>query len=156
MENELSKYLTRAMKLCSRSETCTFDMRQKLTQWLIQEEDVEKILEELTRQSFIDDNRYAKALVKDKTYLNKWGKQKTRYFLKMKNIGDKTIQDALDEIQQDEYQNMVEKELHKKFFTLKNHPPLKQKSSLVSFGQNRGYEFELIMNIVEKLIKPLR
>ena len=152
MEKDISRQLSKAMKLCSISEKSAYDIEKKLKDWQVDEENIPKIIFLLKEQSFIDDRRFAGSVARDKTFLNKWGKMKTGYYLRMKKIDDAFIREALNEIDQDEYLEMMHKELMKKASSLKKHPPLKQKSALVSFGQSRGYEFDLILELVDKIL----
>ena len=58
--------LHRAAALCSSSEHCIADIREKLSRWGIGEPDARTIVERLVQERFIDEGRYAIAFAKDK------------------------------------------------------------------------------------------
>ena len=66
------KALQRAQALCARQERCSHDIRLKLRQWKLSNADIEKIVKQLIADSFINDERYAKMFVRDKSKFNKW------------------------------------------------------------------------------------
>ena len=59
--------LHRAAALCSSSEHCIADIREKLSRWGIGEPDARTIVERLVQERFIDEGRYAIAFAKDKS-----------------------------------------------------------------------------------------
>lgn len=58
--------LHRSAALCSSSEHCIADIREKLSRWGIGEPDARTIVERLVQERFIDEGRYAIAFAKDK------------------------------------------------------------------------------------------
>ena len=143
--------LTKAMRICSQRELCFYDIETKLESWGVIKPDSHKILDILLKENFINEERYAKAFVKDKFNYNKWGKIKIVSHLKAKQIPAATIAAALDAIDNDEYIGAIEALLksHKKTIKAKNDYELKAK--LIRFGLSRGFEsallYELIGNI---------
>ena len=73
--------LHRAAALCSSSEHCITDIREKLSRWGIGELDARTIVERLVQERFIDEERYAIAFAKDKFRFSGWGRIKIRYAL---------------------------------------------------------------------------
>ena len=78
--------LHRAAALCSSSEHCITDIREKLSRWGIGELDARTIVERLVQERFIDEERYAIAFAKDKFRFSGWGRIKIRYALQQKRI----------------------------------------------------------------------
>lgn len=87
--------LHRAAALCSSSEHCIADIREKLSRWGIGEPDARTIVERLVQERFIDEERYAIAFAKDKFRFSGWGRIKIRYALQQKRIGNSDIVNAL-------------------------------------------------------------
>jgi regulatory protein len=137
--------LDRLMKICSQSEKSVFDVRQKLHEWGI-EEDADKIISRLITDQFIDDGRFARAFVRDKIKFNKWGRIKVKFLLKGKQISQLIIDEALSSVSEEEYSEIVIGELEKKLKSLKNMNSFQTKSKLYAFGQQRGYEQELLFS----------
>lgn len=140
--------LTKAMAICSRSEHCPDDIRSKLQLWGVGETDIVRIISELTRENFINEKRYAEAFVKDKFRYNKWGKVKIRAGLKMKKIPGEIIKTALDSIDDETYRKTIEDliSVHRRSVKAKNQYDLKGK--LLRYGLSKGFESELLYNIL--------
>ena len=103
----------------------------------------ELIINQLIKENFIDDLRFAKAYVNDKIKLNKWGKQKIAASLQNR-VNHEALQEAFDDFDRNTYQDIVFQELKKKDKTLKNLDFYQRKRKLSEFGYSRGYEFEWV------------
>ena len=143
--------LARIQKICSVQEKCSFDVRRKLFDWSIEEKEVERIINCLVYDKFIDDNRFAKSFVREKFRINKWGRIKITYTLKQKRIPKSTIDLALEEIEEEEYLQVLETELIKKKKSIKAKNQFDLKGKLLRFGQSKGFETEYILRIIENL-----
>lgn len=139
------------MKLCSQSEKCVFDIKKKLFDLKLPEEDIQNILEILISNNYLNEYRYAISYTKDKLKFNKWGKNKISYLLKQKKISPNIIQTALDDIESIEYENILLQLIQKKYHTIKAFDPYYQKIKLIQFGLNRGFELELIQYVIKEL-----
>lgn len=148
--NSIKSALAKAMALCASHEYCSSDIRAKLTSWGIRNEDAEKIILTLKKEKFIDDSRYASAFVKDKLKQNKWGKVKVAAHLRAKNLSGEIIQNALDEIDDGFYINMIRETInaHRKFVKAKNQFDMKGK--LLRFALSKGFESHLVYDILNE------
>ena len=95
--------LRKAASYCSIAEHCIEDVNNKLQKWNVPAEWHEPIIDRLIADGFIDENRYAKAFVVDKFRLNKWGKTKIALALKLKGVSKEDISEALELIDEGEY-----------------------------------------------------
>ncbi len=141
--------LSRLMKLCSKSEKSVFEIKQKLKQWGLDSK-IDLIITKLKSEKFIDDLRFAKAFSNDKFLFNKWGKIKIKYLLNRHQISGNIIDEALSQINEEDYSKMVEEEMTKKNQSLKISNLFKRKARLYSFGSQRGYESDLINRFLNK------
>ncbi len=151
MEYKLA--LLKAQRLCSKQEKCKFDIRRKLEQWNISAENVEKIIDHLVKEKFIDEQRYAEAFVRDKLKFNKWGRIKISYHLKQRNIAEDTITEALKAIDNEEYGKILEKLLRDKLGNLKFKNDQRNFEKLISFAYNKGFSYEESSSIVKQLLQ---
>lgn len=153
---DFNKALAKMMDVCSRTEKCTRDVRDKLRKWELPESQITTIIEQLKEQKFIDDDRYAKAFVRDKSKFNRWGKTKIRYHLQAKGISAEVIAIALKEIKEDKYQEQLEQILRNKIRGMLPIEDLyKAKAKLIRFAASRGFEAGLIYAAVDKLLKEI-
>lgn len=153
---DTNKALAKIMNLCARAEKCSWDVREKLKKWELTGDQINEIVQKLYDQKFVDDTRYAKAYVKDKSQFNYWGKTKIRYHLQAKRISTEVISDALDEIDEESYHEQLEYLLRKKIRSLiPIEDSYQAKAKLVRFSASRGFEPSLIYSVVDRLLKEI-
>jgi len=149
-ENEA---LLRLQKICSQQEKCLFDINRKLMEWKIPVNQAKNILEKLLDNHFVDELRYSKSFVRDKFRLNEWGRIKLEYALRQKKINEKIIQDALAEIDETTYHDLVVELLKKKSKTLKDNDISIIKAKLIRFAQSKGFEYNVIRQALQTISK---
>ena len=143
------KALNRAMYLCSRGEKCKSDIRKKLYDWKAKPEEYDKIIKELEKQQFIDEKRYTSYYVKDKFRFNKWGRIKIKAMLFQKQIPEKLIFEALNQIKEEDYLEMLTNVIKAKQKQINEPDPYKKKTKLLQFASGRGFEPSLILQVLE-------
>lgn len=142
----------RIARICSRSEECSSDIRKKIKELGADEELCEKILQRLTEEKFVDDDRYVRAYVRDKFRINKWGKVKMRYYLKMKGIPVEIIEAGFEEIDPEEYTNLLVKTMKEKAKSVRKSNKFEKMGQVIRFAQGRGFEPELIHRYLNSAI----
>jgi regulatory protein len=143
--------LEKAMAQCSRREYCSDDIRNKLSLWGVDNDDIGKILRILISDNFINEPRYATAFVRDKFKYNKWGKVKISAHLRGKKVPQDIISSALESIDNDLYIKLLREliEAHRKSVKAKNQYDLKAK--LLRYGLSKGFESNLLYDILNDL-----
>lgn len=139
----------RAASLCSASECCKADISDKLRRWQMSATEVERIVTRLESERFIDESRYAKAFVRDKYRFNKWGIVKISQLLRMKHISDADIDCALEEIDRQEYLNILRDLLRSKQKDVRAASDYEKTMKLVHFAMGRGFEADDIRQILK-------
>lgn len=139
--------LNKSMNNASRREMCAKDMREKTKHWGASEEESDKIIEILIKEKFIDELRYARAFVNDKSRYNKWGRIKITAALKMKGINSDLVKTAIDDIDEDFYRKTLEDLLKSHGKSIKARNDYEYKAKLMRFGLSRGFESWLINEI---------
>lgn len=140
--------LNKSMAICSKSEKCIADIEKKLMQWEISTDAIQEIISTLVEQKFIDEVRYAKFYVRDKFRFNRWGKRKITYMLKGKGIPSATVFEAIQEIDDNEYFNVLVELLKSKLHRTKFRDNYEKKAKLLSFAQGRGFEYDIISEAI--------
>lgn len=135
--------LLRLQKLCSSSEKSEYEVRKKLAGWGLEKENT-RIIERLKEENFLNSARFAQAFTHDKLTINKWGKMKVRYQLRNHQIPDDIIEKVLSAVDDNFYIEMVASELKKKSESINESNIYKLKAKLYAFGNQRGYESNLI------------
>ncbi len=150
-EYSFDELLHKAASYCSISEHCISELELKLKAWGIESEVSDKIIDRLKEEDFINEKRYCIAFVKDKFRFNKWGKIKISYALKQKGLENSLITNALNTIDEGEYQEMLAVLLKAKLKTIKWEYEYEKMGKLFNFAQSRGFESAIIDKVVRNL-----
>jgi len=145
-------FLAKAAALCSKGEKCEFEIRQKLKLWEVSEQNADAVIDYLIAEKFIDNERFTRAFVRDKLKFEKWGKLKISAHLKQKRIPEKLISSVFLEIDKISYKKNLEEILKSKLKTEKEPDKMKLKQKLFRFAASRGFESDLIMQIINKIV----
>ncbi len=143
--------LVKAAALCRKVERCEADVRTKLAEWNISEADIEKIITRLKEDKFLDEARFSSMAVRRGLQINKWGKVKIAYNLRVKKVADPFIEKALSEINDKEYIETLRDLLKSKDVGLNYKNKYEHRAKLFSFALSRGFESELINEAVKEI-----
>ena len=130
--------------LCAQAEHCEKEMRDKLKRWDVDDAAQDRIIQRLISERYIDDERYARAFVKDKIRYNKWGRRKVQQALWLKHIDPEIQQRVLEEIDDSEYLDVLRPLLCQKRKTVKAESDYELNQKLVRFALGRGFTFDII------------
>lgn len=142
--------LARAMKLCSVKEYAPSEVGQKLLNWGLTEEEADTILNTLKEEKFLDEFRMARYYANDKFRFNKWGKIKIKFMLLQKKLSHEAINQALDQINEQEYLTVLKEEIAKKRKTIKDTDEYHIRAKLFQFVSGRGFEPEAIHKVLKE------
>ena len=131
--------------LCAQAEHCQQEMRDKMRRWELDETVQNRIIDRLIKERYVDDERYARAFVKDKIRYNKWGRRKVQQALWQKHIDAEIQQRVLDEIDEKEYLDILRPLLKQKRKSIKAESDYELNQKLIRFALGRGFGFDIIM-----------
>ena len=143
--------LNKAATYASRCEHCESEVREKLLVWGGSNEETEEIIAYLVEERYIDNQRYANSYTRDKFRFNHWGKYKISMMLRSKDIGNDVIEEALNQIEEEEYLDKLEQMLKDKLRSLKYSSEYEKKGKLFKFAQSRGFESSAISKVIDSL-----
>lgn len=135
--------------LCAQAEHCEQEMRDKMKRWEIDKAVQDRVLQRLIEERYIDNERYARAFVKDKIRYNKWGRRKVQQALWMKHIDQDVQQRVLDEIEEKEYLDVLRPLLKQKRKSIKADSDYELNQKLVRFALSRGFTFDIIRQCID-------
>ncbi len=141
----------KAAVLCSKSEKCSAEILQKLRLWGLSAEESEPVIEQLIKEKYIDDERFARAYVKDKFRFNHWGKQKIAHMLRVKNISSEVLELAFEEINEEGYSDELRKILTDKARSVKARDQYDKRNKLMRFAMGRGFDSGRIYAVLKEL-----
>lgn len=148
MPPDKEKIYAAAAARCAKKEYCRADMQRKFLEKGLSRAETEALLERLTAQQFIDESRYARAFVHDKTLYDRWGRIKTRQALRMKRISEADIEAAMEQIDDTAYGEALTALLLAKNRSLKAATPYERRQKLLRYAATRGYEADLAYRVL--------
>lgn len=135
--------------ICAQAEHCQQEMRDKMKRWEMAPEVQERVIARLIKERYIDDERYARAFVKDKILYNKWGRRKVQQGLWMKHIDDDIQQRVLSEVDDTEYLAVLKPLLKQKAKSIKAENDYELTRKLVRFALGRGFTYDIIRQCLD-------
>ena len=135
--------------MCAQAEHCEQEMRDKMKRWGVEPDAQDRVVARLVKERYIDNERYARAFVKDKIRYNKWGRRKVMQALWMKRIDDDIQHRVLDEIDDKEYIDVLIPLLKQKRKTIKAKSDYELNQKLARFALGRGFDFGIIRQCMD-------
>lgn len=136
--------LLRLSTLCAQSEHCSYEMEEKMRRWELTDAEIATVMEQLVKQKFVDDERYARAFAKDKLKYNKWGRRKIDQAMWAKRIDETTRHAVLDDISDEEYLSVLRPLLKSKRRSVKAANEYELNNKLARFALGHGFTFDLV------------
>ncbi|MEM6633342.1 MAG: regulatory protein RecX [Bacteroidota bacterium] len=137
---------------CAYQERCKHEVRQKLRDLEVQEEEISEWLTHLEQENFLDEDRFARTYARGKFVYKRWGKLRIRQELRRKQVNEQLIQSAIrTEITDEAYRNTLDKLLQLKKI---RHPlDVNEQKKLVFYLKQKGYEWPEISEALQRLKK---
>lgn len=134
---------------CANAEYCEYDLRKKMLRWEMPEGAEDEVIEKLVKERFVDEERFARAFVREKFRFNHWGKIRITQELKIKRISPSVIEDALEEIPQDDNIEALRNIIATKRKSVKGKSDYEIKCKLIRFALSRGFEMDDISKVID-------
>ena len=148
MKTENEAYLALAA-LCAQAEHCQYEMLEKMRRWELPEEAQARVMAKLVKERYVDDERYARAFVRDKIRYNKWGRRKVEQALWQKRIDEEIRNSVLNDVDDEEYLSVLSPLLKQKRKTIKAKNDYELNQKLVRFALGRGFTFDIIRQCLD-------
>lgn len=148
--------LAALMRLCSRAERSSGDARRLMARWGVPAAEREGVLDKLIEMRFIDDSRFASAYVRDRSRFGGWGTYKIRAGLKAKGVAEEIIAEALSQITEESSEEQLLRQVERKAPKVKAANDYELKTKLIRFALSRGFEYDLVLAVVEQFMKDRR
>jgi regulatory protein len=145
---EQGAYLQLA-QLCARAEHCQHEMLEKMRRWEMSDEAQARVMARLIQERYVDDERYARAFVRDKIRYNKWGRRKVEQALWQKGIDEDIRQRVLGEVDDEEYLSVLRPLLKQKRRSTKAASDYELNQKLVRFALGRGFTYDIIRQCLD-------
>ena len=149
MDNSIKK---KVEFYCAYQERCRMEIIQKLKKLKIYGDSIEEYIAHLINNDFLNEKRFAESYVRGKFNNNNWGKIRIVRELESRNISQVNIENALTEINHEDYLKKV-RVLSKKIINENNDKTKEKiKEKIYSRLEYKGWEKELIYEEINNLI----
>jgi regulatory protein len=146
-----SVVLQKIRYFCSYQERCIRETEEKLKDWTVQKKLIPSLIKQLQEEGYLDEERFAKVYAGGKFRVNKWGRQKIEFELRLKGIPDNIIQAGIGEIDEEDYRKVLKDLILKKQNEIKPEKDLNIREKIITFVQGKGYEIERILSTLKEL-----
>ena len=137
---------------CAYQERCHLEVTNKLNKLGVFGDELDKYVCYLIDENFLSETRFSEAYVRGKFNNNNWGKVKISRELKLRNISDWNISNALSQINSEDYNNKLRK-LCLKLVELNDKLEFELKNKVVKNLSHKGWEVDLVLKTLNQLIK---
>ncbi|HVU97228.1 MAG TPA: regulatory protein RecX [Puia sp.] len=133
--------LQKARHYCGYQERCHRDVQEKLYSFGLRKADVGRALATLIEENYLNEERFAVQYAGGHFRLKSWGRVRIRYELKQKQVSDYCIKKALATIDEEEYEQALEKLARDRAEALAGEPnAFIRRQKLQDFLLRKGYE----------------
>ena len=140
-------------RYCVYQDRCHQEVLEKLAKMNMISEAQELIVIHLIQHDYLNEERFAKSFTRGKFNQKKWGKIKISNQLKFKRVSAINIKTALNDIDDDDYLETLKNLTEKKLTHIKAKNVFEKRKKIMSFLQSKGYEFALILQIMDEVLK---
>ena len=150
-EDSVKKWINKAEIYCSAAERCPSEVMEKLRRWGADEEQLPAVIAHLEKERYLDAARFCRFFVRDKYRFNQWGRLKIAQALRMKQLDSGQIQEGLEEIDEEEYFQVLERLLKQKARSVKAASEYERNAKLIRFAAGRGFTMDEILKVVKQV-----
>ena len=140
--------LNKLKHYCAYQDRSHREVRTKLLKLEVYGDDLEEIMNELIKEKYLDELRYACSFARGKFRMKKWGRNKIKQHLKQHEISDYCLRKAMKEIDEEEYLSVLEELIEKKKLDYADTNTFKQNQKVIKYCISRGFEMQLILEII--------
>ena len=128
-------------------------MKEKLYELGVWKRDHDEIVSKLIEENYLNEERFAIAFAGGKFRVKEWGRVKIKYALRQKQVSDYCIKKALQQIDEDEYLEVLRKLTEERYASLKDKQYMVREKKTVDHLIQKGYEIPLINEVLKKIKK---
>lgn len=129
---------------CVYQERCHKEVRNKLIKMRMIPDAIDMVIVHLLEHDFLNETRFAKTFVSGKFRVKKWGRNRIKRELKLREISNYNIDLAINEISDFDYLQAFHELADKKIDSTKETSLLKKKKKIADYLFYRGWESHLI------------
>ena len=136
---------------CSYQERCHEEVIQKLKSLNMIPQAIDVIINHLIQHNFLNEERFACSFARGKHRIKHWGKSRIVQELKVRGISKFNIDNALKEIDPDEYLSSFNDLAEKQWVSVPEKNLLIKKKKVADFLLRKGWETNLVYDKITAL-----
>jgi regulatory protein len=135
---------------CRYQERCHAEVKEKLYSFGLFKQVVEECISQLIEEDYLNEERFAIQFAGGRFRIKQWGRQKIKHELKLKRVSEYCIRKALQEINEEQYTNTLNKLATKKLNSIKGQgiTQFVKNQKTTAWLMQKGYEPELIRKAI--------
>jgi regulatory protein len=137
---------------CVYQDRCHQEVEKKLKENQVIPEAREAILLHLMEHDFLNEERFAKSFARGKFRIKRWGRQRISGELKMRDISGYNIKQAMKEIDENEYLDVLNEIAQKRIDSVKETNSFKKRRKVFDYLYRQGFETALINEVLNELM----
>lgn len=138
---------------CAYQERSHQEVKNKLYDLELSSSEIEELISHLITEGYLNEERFAKAFVGGKFRMKNWGRIKIVNALEAKGLTKNCIRIGLQEIDDADYLRTIELLIYKKLDQTEEGNIYVKREKLATHVIQKGFEPELVWEILKKLIK---
>ena len=135
---------------CTYQERCEKEVIEKLSKLGATASQKQSVVNDLQKNSFINEQRFAEVYARSKFNHKNWGRIKIEFELRSRGISNYSIQEALKQIKSTEYLQVIAKLANSKKRSTKEENEYKLKEKIARYLYSKGFESDLIWKELNK------
>ncbi len=134
-------------RFCARRERAPSDVLRRIHSFGLSSDESQALWAHLVRERYVDEQRFARAFSTDKLRLERWGRLRIRQALRQRGISESAIEQALQELDPEEYAEAFRRLVAQKrqYYAGQPQADLKVRAALL----RAGFEPDLALSINE-------
>jgi regulatory protein len=148
-----SDIVKKLQRYCVYQDRCHKDVTDKMKLMKIPYSLFDNVLVELIKDDFLNEERFAYSFIQGKFRIKQWGKIKLKNELLQRKITSALINNALSQINTEDYNKTFDELALKKFNYLNQDTSINSKKKFINYLQYRGWENDLIFKKVNDFFK---
>lgn len=137
---------------CAYQERSQFETFTKLKSYNLDEASINQIIAKLIEENFLNEERFAIALVSGKFKIKQWGRIKIKQELRQHKINDYLVKKALNQISEQDYFNTFTNVIEKKIRITKEKNPKLLYYKVMQYLISRGFESDYVNDNLKKVL----
>ncbi|MBE7172317.1 MAG: regulatory protein RecX [Williamsia sp.] len=136
---------------CAYQERSHKEVKEKLYSFGLHKQETEQAIAQLIEEGYLNEERFAIQFAGGKFRMKQWGKVKIRHELKLRQVSEYCIKKALQQIDEDAYQQTLEKEAEQRWEQLRGEKNIfTKKRKLQDYLLQKGFESDRVAEMVKK------